>query len=132
MQFIESKYPAFVQEKIIAYENEHLIVKYPEFKELVTEYHDGMILYEINSQMVWSKAMKDSVGLSSFYDKIKTNYPVDPNAETVVYKPMSEIRALVITQYQDFLDQQWIQELKTKYPVIVKEDVFNSILKKVN
>lgn len=130
MQFIESKYPAFVQEKIIAYENEHLIVKYPEFKELVTEYHDGMILYEINSQMVWSKAMKDSVGLTSFYEKIKPNYPVDPNAETVVYKPMSEIRALVITQYQDFLDQQWIQELKTKYPVIVKEDVFNSILKK--
>jgi len=130
MQFVESKYPAFVQEKIIAYENDHLIVKYPEFKELITEYHDGMILYEINSQMVWSKAMKDSVGLTSFYEKIKLDYPVDPNAETVVYKPMSEIRAIVITQYQDFLDQQWIQELKTKYPVIIKEDVFNSILKK--
>ena len=130
IQFIESKYPAFVQEKILAYENAHLEDKYPEFKELITEYHEGMILYEINSQMVWSKAVKDSVGLADFYEKIKVNYPIDPTAVPVVYKPMSEIRAIVITQYQDYLDQQWIQELKAKYPVIVKEDVFNSILKK--
>lgn len=130
MQFVESKYPAFVQEKIIAYENDHLSVKYPEFKELITEYHDGMILYEINSQMVWSKAVKDSVGLAAFYEKIKVNYPVDPAAQPVVFKQMSEIRAIVITQYQDYLDQQWIQELKLKYPVVIKEDVFNSIVKK--
>ncbi len=127
--FLNQLYPNFVSEQILTYERKHLQEKYPEFRDLVKEFHDGILLYEINTQKVWGAAIQDSVGLEKFYEQIKINFPNDdPNAETP-YKPMSEIRALVITRYQDYLEQQWVKELRAKYPVTVDEKVFSSILK---
>ncbi|MBO7444877.1 MAG: peptidylprolyl isomerase [Bacteroidales bacterium] len=127
--FLNQLYPNFVSEQILTYERKHLQEKYPEFRDLVKEFHDGILLYEINTQKVWGAAIQDSVGLEKFYEQIKINFPNnDPNAETP-YKPMSEIRALVITRYQDYLEQQWVKELRAKYPVMVDEKVFSSILK---
>ena len=112
------------------YERKHLQEKYPEFRDLVREFHDGILLYEINTQKVWGAAIQDSVGLANFYEKIKTSFPNDdPEAESP-YKPMSEVRALVITRYQDFLEQEWVKELRAKYPVKIDEKVFSSILKR--
>ena len=128
--FLEQVYPNFVNENILLYERKHLKEKYPEFRDLVREFHDGILLYEINTQKVWGAAIQDSVGLANFYEKIKTNFPNDdPEAESP-YKPMSEVRALVITRYQDFLEQEWIKELRAKYPIKVDEKVFSSILKR--
>ena len=127
--FLNQLYPNFVSEQILTYERKHLQEKYPEFRDLVKEFHDGILLYEINTQKVWGAAIQDSVGLEKFYEQIKINFPNDdPNAETP-YKPMNEIRALVITRYQDYLEQQWVKELRAKYPVTVDEKVFSSILK---
>ena len=127
--FLNQLYPNFVSEQILTYERKHLQEKYPEFRDLVKEFHDGILLYEINTQKVWGAAIQDSVGLEKFYEQIKINFPNDdPNADTP-YKPMSEIRALVITRYQDYLEQQWVKELRAKYPVTVDEKVFSSILK---
>ena len=128
--FLEQLYPNFVSENILQYERKHLQEKYPEFRDLVREFHDGILLYEINTQKVWGAAIQDSVGLANFYEKIKTSFPNDdPEAESP-YKPMSEVRALVITRYQDFLEQEWVKELRAKYPVKIDETVFSSILKR--
>lgn len=130
LDFLAQIYPSFVSDNILTYERTHLKEKYPEFNDLIKEFHDGILLYEINTQKVWGAAIQDSVGLANFYEKIKANFPNDdPNAETP-YKPMNEIRALVITRYQDFLEQEWVKELRAKYPIKVDENVFSSILKR--
>lgn len=128
--FIESMFPNFLSEQIIRYERAHLMEKYPEYKDLVTEFHDGMLLYEINSEKVWNAAIKDSVGLEKFYEQIKTEYPVDTPNDSIQYKPMEEIRAAVVSRYQEQLDKMWIKELRERYPVRVDEKVFQTILKK--
>ena len=127
-KFIEEKYSLFVNETILKYENEHLEEKYPEFKLLVEEYHDGMVLYEITSAEVWLKAVKDSVGLENFYETVKHKYPVSKSDSTP--KLLSEVKSAVITEYQDMLEKQWIAALREKYPVKVNEQLFNTILKK--
>ncbi len=127
--FLLERYDAFVEETIIAYEKDHLESKYPEYRELMDEYHQGMVLYEINSQNVWGKAMQDSVGLTDFYESIKTNYPVE-GSDPVEYKALGDIRSTVITQYQDYLDKEWIRQLRAKYPVQINEQAFNAIFKK--
>lgn len=130
IDFLENTYPKFITETILRYESAHLIDKYPEHKALVNEFHDGMLLYEINSEKVWNAAIKDSVGLENFYESIKTEYPVDTPNDSIQYKPLSEIRALVVSRYQDFLEDQWLKELHAKYPVSVDEKLFQSLLKK--
>lgn len=129
IQFIESIYPNFVSEQIMRYERQHLKDKYPEYKDLVNEFHDGMLLYEINSDKVWNAAIKDSLGLEKFYESIKTEYPVENPNDSVQYKPLSEIRAVVVSRYQDSLEQAWLKELHSKYPVVVDEKLFKTILK---
>jgi peptidyl-prolyl cis-trans isomerase SurA len=129
-KFLNERFEKFEEEKLYTYEKDNLINKYPDFKELVNEYHDGMILYEINSQKVWTQAITDTAGLKAYYEKIKKNYPIDPNANPVEYKSYSQIKATVITEYQNHLDELWLQELRQKYPVQVNEDVYATILKK--
>lgn len=130
IDFIQSLYPGFVTEKIIRYEKLHLSDKYPEYRDLVKEFHDGMLLYEINSQKVWNAAIQDSVGIENYYEVVKKDYTYLDSTGAVSYKPLKEIRAVVIGRYQDYLEAEWIKELRNKYPVTVDEKVFKAILKK--
>lgn len=129
-KFLDERFVKFVEENLYNYEKDHLISKYSDFRDLVNEYHDGMILYEINSQKIWTRAITDTVGLNEYYEKIKVNYPVDPKANPVEYKSLDQIRAAVITEYQNHLDEAWLKELHAKYPVKINEDVYETILKK--
>jgi peptidyl-prolyl cis-trans isomerase SurA len=44
-------------------------------------------------------------------------------------RSFEEARGLVINDYQNYLEEQWVNELKKKYPVKVNEVVFQSLLK---
>ncbi|MCQ2285470.1 MAG: peptidylprolyl isomerase [Bacteroidales bacterium] len=127
-KFVEDQYTFFVNESLLKYENKNLENKYPEFKALVKEYHEGMILYEITSSEVWLKAVKDTVGLEKFYETVKHKYPVSSKDKTP--KSLDEVRSAVITEYQDALESKWIADLREKYPVIVNQTVFDNLLKK--
>ncbi len=82
---VNQLYNQFVDESAVAYEESRLDQKYPEFKALMEEYHDGILLFELTDQKVWSKAVKDSVGSKDFYEKNKTNYVWDVRADASVY-----------------------------------------------
>jgi peptidyl-prolyl cis-trans isomerase SurA len=123
--FIELQYEAFIKDFMLRYEFGILEVKYPEYKELIREYHHGMILFEMNNERVWSESLKDSVKLETFYEKIKFNY-LDTEGNP---KPLLEIRSAVLTEYQDELEREWLNELRRRYPVWINEELFKSILK---
>ena len=59
---------------LIKYENTRLESKYPDFKNLMTEYRDGILLFDLTDQKVWSRATKDTTGLKDFYESNKNNY----------------------------------------------------------
>ncbi len=64
----------------------NLETKYPEFRNLLKEYRDGILLFDLTDQKVWSKAVKDTAGLKAFYEKNKNNYLWDERAEVTTYK----------------------------------------------
>jgi len=43
-------------------------------------------------------------------------------------RSFAESKGLVINDYQNYLEEEWIQELKKKYPVKINEAVFQSLL----
>lgn len=125
--FLNERFDNYVQEKMIRYEQGRLEEKYPEFQALVQEFHDGMVLYEINTKKVWAEATTDTVGLEKFYQENKEKY-IDP--ATAEPSPLSEIRAIVITDYQEYLDQKWVAELRKKYNPSINQKAFDALLKK--
>lgn len=64
----------FEETTITNYENSRLETKYPEFKSLIQEYHDGILLFSIMEKEVWNKASEDSTGLLNYYNQNKDKY----------------------------------------------------------
>jgi peptidyl-prolyl cis-trans isomerase SurA len=125
--FLEERFDLFVKDKITRYENAHLLEKYSDLRDLVQEFHDGMVLYEINTTKVWAAAVQDSVGLEKFYVENSNRY-LDPTTQQP--KPLTEIRAIVITDFQEYLDKQWILELREKYQPAINEKALSTLIKK--
>ncbi|MBO7134291.1 MAG: hypothetical protein J6W06_09070, partial [Bacteroidales bacterium] len=67
-------YKQFGDKNIIEYEEKHLEEKYPAFKYLMKEYHDGILLFALTNDAVWNKAIADSAGLEAYYETVKNNY----------------------------------------------------------
>lgn len=202
-------------EEVKAYADEQLEEKYPELRNLVQEYHDGILLFEVSLREVWDKAAKDTAGLEQFFAANKKKYTwdaphfkgwllqckdknsakaaqaiiksADPdsvksyiahriNQDSVTYvkaqrglweqgknaavdkyglkikkaefTPNEQLpyvvcvgkklkapatwddeKGKVTTDYQDFLEKAWIEKLRAKYPVVINEDVWQSIKK---
>lgn len=87
---VDPLYTQFVDESVIAFEENRLDQKYPEFKALMQEYRDGILLFELTDQKVWSKAVKDTTGAKEFYEKNKNKYLWDERAEASVYTATDE------------------------------------------
>lgn len=74
------------QSNIVQDFQEHqLIDKNPEFKNLMQEYKDGIMLFDLMDKKVWGRASQDSVGLKAYYDAHKSNYMWEPGFEGQVY-----------------------------------------------
>lgn len=211
-QFVNGMYKNFVNERLLDFEDTQLEYKYPEFKALVKEYRDGILLFELTDQKIWSKAVKDTLGLADFYKTHKNNYMWDNRVDATLYtlnsadkgivadlrkslkkgisdielleqintdtttllttdrrkfakednayvdavewkkgiskdiiedgkthiifihevvapepKKLDEARGLITADYQNFLEDRWIKELRKKYPYQVNKEVLSSI-----
>jgi peptidyl-prolyl cis-trans isomerase SurA len=209
--FVARSYNDFVEKTLLDYEDRQLERKYPEFKALITEYRDGILLFELTDRKIWSKAVQDTTGLMRFHadndskymwgeradasvfsftgasqeqldkaismasqeisnDEIlaavnqdaqvlsinrrlyskgddalidafewtygpKTPVEKDGKKQVVVIhnvlepgpKLLNEVRGLVTADYQNYLEQQWIQELRKKFPVRVNRELLSQI-----
>jgi len=74
MIMLAEKMEPFVQEQILAYENTQLENKYDEFRFLMQEYHDGILLFDVSNTEVWEKASKDVEGLKAYFAQNKDQY----------------------------------------------------------
>ncbi len=80
-----NSYRDFVAQKLIGLENKNLESKYPDFKYLMNEYHNGILLYTISDQKIWSFAQTDTIGLKNFYSSVSDNYKWKQRADASVY-----------------------------------------------
>jgi len=62
-----------------------------DYRNLVQEYRDGILLFDLMDKNVWTKASKDTVGLKAFYDNNSQKYQWQPGFEGVVFQSGSEV-----------------------------------------
>jgi peptidyl-prolyl cis-trans isomerase SurA len=209
---VNNLYKQFVEKQLLAYYEDQLPEKFLDYRLLLNEYRDGILLFELTDRKVWSAAVKDTVGLKEFYEKNKNNYLWDERADAVIYKckdqeiatkvkknitakkkksddellkeinkdsqlnlqiesgkylkgendiidkvnwnpgeiqeikqndqiilvyikkilpkepkTLIEARGIITSDYQNFLEKKWIEELRNKYPVKINQDVLKTV-----
>ncbi len=80
-EIFDKVYTEFVNEKALFFEEKNLADKYPEFKSLMREYEEGILLFEATKINVWDKASKDSTGLDAFHAAHRNDYMWDERLE---------------------------------------------------
>jgi peptidyl-prolyl cis-trans isomerase SurA len=78
-------YADFVNRQSMAYEEQVLDKKYPDFKALMREYEEGILLFEAIKINVWDKAATDSLGLDKFFADRKDKYMWEERAVLIHY-----------------------------------------------
>jgi len=84
--YVNNQFDIFVNNNIMNYEKTQLVKKYPEFKALVKEYRDGILLFEISDNIIWSKAIKDTAGLKEFYSSNSENWMWNKRVEYEIFQ----------------------------------------------
>lgn len=78
-------YDEFVRNRCLAYEERNLEEKYPDFKSLMREYEEGILLFEITKKTIWDKASLDTIGLNQYFEKARGRYRWNQRATTSIY-----------------------------------------------
>ena len=73
---LENALNDFFNDELIDFEKAHLEEKYPEFRYLVNEYHDGLLIFEISQKEIWNKATADTAGLRKFFEDNSEKYAI--------------------------------------------------------
>lgn len=200
----------FADNQLMRYEDSKLEEKHTAFRLLMNEYREGILLFELTDQKVWSKAVKDSVGLVDFFNANRGKFMWPKRREVIIYtcadqnvagkvrkliaagkdnasiaseinkdtqlniqieegifadadkdilanvkwevglsndlplndqiyivqvkrivdetpKELSETKGIVTSEYQNYLEKQWIEELRKKYKFSVNKNVLYSV-----
>ena len=83
--FIDRSIETRASDHLVSYENSVLEKKYPEFRYLMKEFHDGILLFEISGKKVWNRVNDDSLGLRRYYEDHKNSYRTRSGIEAKVY-----------------------------------------------
>lgn len=83
--YILQLYNSFVDEKTEVAEDEKIKKDNPDFQYLMSEYREGILLFEIMEKEVWNKASDDSVGQRKFYNDHLDKYKAGPRLEARIF-----------------------------------------------
>ena len=202
----------YIATTISDYYRKHLEEYNPAFKQQISEFKEGNLLFEIMERKVWTKASTDSIGLQKYFKEHKSNYKWVNSAAVLLFncadvkvaqlatealkngkswkdlsensegkiqtdsgryelaqiqlpsnqkvekdlistpilnsgdntasfvkvlklfpdneqRSFNEAKGLVINDYQNFLEDKWILELKKQYPIKINEETFKMLLK---
>lgn len=201
-----AKFDLWVEDEITKLEDSNLEKKYPDFRYLIQEYHDGILLFNISEEKIWNYAVEDSAGLQAFYDQLKNKHlweerfkgsiitckdsatreeaekflaaemtieeitdqinaedkmisietgawekgsnpvvdyfvwneakPANFNEEVTFIrgdkippepKSLKDARGLYISDYQNYLEENWIKELRKKYKIKINKKLLKTI-----
>ena len=210
--YLEQLFQQFGNTVCFDYENARLEEKYPEFRILMKEYHDGILLFNLTDEKVWSKAVKDTTGLENYFASNNETYQWGERVDATIFeirkkedaeqvkvfidmfpgdgdiaaaiekdsinsvkiipgkferndnkyidevewtagniveltsdvedlvvivkikevmqptpKELNEARGIATADYQEYLEVEWIEQLKAKYPVVINNEVLQQL-----
>ena len=86
---MQQLYDQYVDQRLTDFEKTSLPTKYEDYRMLVQEYRDGILLFQLMDEKVWSKAIEDTAGLKKFFSANQANYQFGQRARGTVISAAS-------------------------------------------
>jgi peptidyl-prolyl cis-trans isomerase SurA len=90
---IEKEYDSFFEKSILQFREDNLELENKDFADILKEYRDGLLLFDLMEKEIWNKASKDTLGLETFYNKNKSKYQWEDRVEIVMATSADETNA---------------------------------------
>lgn len=101
---------------IIQHLTAHLELEYPQFARLVREFRDGILLFKVEDQEVWSKLKFDTTLARAYYDSTKSRYMTDLAYDvSEIYLLSDSVAKEVATQARQTQTQEEFEKLAAEY-----------------
>ena len=107
----------FIDAEILTYFKENLVNTDSNFAYTLSEYEDGLLLFELMQQKIWNKS-SDTIALKNYFDTRKSLYNSDD---------LKSIKGKVMNDFQLYLDQEWIGQLRSENDVKINRKVLKKI-----
>ena len=89
-KYLDDLYNNFVDESILSRMEKDIADKNPEYRYLLNEYYEGILLFEIMEKEVWNKASEDSVGQQRYYSAHTEKYTADERVKATFFSSSSK------------------------------------------
>lgn len=83
-KLVDTNYQKFVDEQLTSYYTDHLETEFPEFSNVMDEYRDGLLLFDLMEKEIWDRSKTDTIGLKKFYDNQKFVYQWKNRVDVVI------------------------------------------------
>ena len=108
---LHNKRKSFIDKSLLDYYDDNLENEYPKFKEVMNNYREGILIYNLMNFKVWDKSYIDTVGLKTFYSNRKDKYMWPQRADLVIAKCFNAESANKAHRYlQQGKSQDYIKE----------------------
>lgn len=209
-EIVDEAYETFLNTCVLNYHEENLENVNEEFAQILNEYREGLLLFDLMETKIWNATKNDTLGIESYYNKNKQNYKWNTRVEAIAataseeedikevasllennetverikeklnangkqkviftsgtmeadhqalpdnfefkegiskiysqnnthyvvkvtklipesFRTLDEARGMVINDYQQEVEEQWIKDLKSKYKITVNQDILSKV-----
>ena len=90
----------YEKQELLKYEESQLPLKNPEYRYLLQEYRDGILLFTLMEQKVWKKAVEDTTGLRAYYEANPDSFTRNRMVDVTEYRAseqgaLDNVKALI-------------------------------------
>ena len=87
---IDNEFDKFFENSILQYREDNLEFENEDFANILKEYRDGLLLFDLMEKEIWNKASKDTIGLEAYYQKHKTQYQWNERVDVIIATSANE------------------------------------------
>ncbi len=89
-EIVSKQYDAFLSDCLMQYQEAHLEEENKDYANIVQEYRDGLLLFDLMETTIWNASRTDSIAIQDFYNTHKENYMWPNRVDAVVASSSNE------------------------------------------
>jgi peptidyl-prolyl cis-trans isomerase SurA len=96
---VDNLYQKFVERELANYYDQNLESEFEEFKFVMNEYREGLLLFDLMEREIWERSKTDTIGQQQFYLENQKNYQWKERMVTDIYSSTSKDDLLKALKY---------------------------------